>query len=156
MPVRRCLHDTGSRFIPERKYISYYVYMKSFQIEFVPEWSEKMPRARNRTAENQRNISTAHAQPSVLYRNELDSSLHDAGTTFRSGSKVSIRNENPYEFIPEWVIPEQVFVKYHVNKYSDLYRTGTKSFWNELIPVSCKHRLRIILSWLYTFFKWTM
>ena len=29
-----------------------------------------------------------------------------------SGSKVSIGNENPYEFIPERVIPEQVFLRY--------------------------------------------
>ena len=41
------------------------------------------------------------------------------------------QNENGNELILEWLVQEQNFAWYHVNRYKEIYGDGMNSFWNE-------------------------
>ena len=70
--------------------------------------------------------------------------LHDTGTSFRSGTKISSRYSNRDELIPVWVVPVWDFGSVSCKRIQSHKREpGWTHTGMKVIPVSCKHPLKL-------------
>ena len=157
--LRGCLHDTGMTFIPVWLVISYRVYMCDFHTGmpiggFIPVLvfrhylgmvDENYACATRSSLPRDRFIPKRVAVPC----------LHDTGTSFRSGTKISSRYSNRDELIPVWVVPVWDFGSVSCKRIQSHKREpGWAHTGMKVIPVSCKHPLNSLAARHYVLYFW--